>query len=70
MRSHAATASAATCTSRFRALSWLFMSAIARARHKEAGRVAVTHYVYLEDREKVARYIKRLVERSELRRAG
>lgn len=34
-----------------------------RARHKEAGRVAVTHYVYHEDREKVARYIKRLNER-------
>ncbi len=31
-----------------------------RARHKEAGRVAVTHYVYPEDREKVARYIKRV----------
>ena len=31
-----------------------------RARHKEAGRVAVTHYIYPEDREKVARYIKRL----------
>jgi hypothetical protein len=41
-----------------------------RARHKEAGRVAVTHYVYPEDREKVARYIKRLVERNERRRAG
>lgn len=36
-----------------------------RARHKEAGRVAVTHYVYPEDREKVAHYIKRLVERAE-----
>jgi len=41
-----------------------------RARHKEAGRVAVTHYVYPEDREKVALYIKRLVERTEQRRAG
>ena len=41
-----------------------------RARHKEAGRVAVTHHIYPEDREKVARYIKRLVERTERRRAG
>lgn len=41
-----------------------------RARHKDAGRVSVTHYVYPEDREKVARYIKRLVERTERRRAG
>lgn len=36
-----------------------------RARHKEAGRVAVTHYIYPEDREKVARYIQRLNERAE-----
>ena len=36
-----------------------------RARHKEAGRVAVTVYIYPEDREKLARYIKRLNERSE-----
>ena len=35
-----------------------------RARHKEAGRVAVKHYVYPEDREKLARYIKRLNERA------
>ena len=35
-----------------------------RARHKEAGRVAVTHYIYPADRAKVARYIKRLNERS------
>lgn len=41
-----------------------------RARHKEAGRVAVTHHIYPEDREKVARYIKRLVERTERARAG
>ena len=41
-----------------------------RARHKNAGRVAVTHYIYPEDREKVARYIKRLNERTERRRAG
>lgn len=33
-----------------------------RARHKEAGRVAVTVWVYPQDREKVARYIKRLNE--------
>ena len=41
-----------------------------RARHKEAGRVAVTHYIYPEDREKVARYIRRLNERAERRRTG
>ena len=41
-----------------------------RARHKKAGRVAVTHYIYPEDREKVARYINRLVECTEQRRAG
>lgn len=41
-----------------------------RARHKEAGRVAVTHYIYPEDRELVARYIKRLNERTQRRRAG
>ena len=35
-----------------------------RARHKKAGRVAVTHYIYPEDREKLARYIKRLVQRA------
>jgi hypothetical protein len=40
-----------------------------RARHKEAGRVAVTHYIYPEDREKVARYIKRLMWRTERRAA-
>jgi hypothetical protein len=31
-----------------------------RARHKEAGRVAVTHYIYPESRENMARYVKRL----------
>jgi hypothetical protein len=31
-----------------------------RARHKEAGRVAVTHYIYPENRERLARYVKRL----------
>lgn len=41
-----------------------------RARHKKAGRVAVTHHIYPEDRELVARYIKRLNERTERRRAG
>ncbi len=35
-----------------------------RARHKEAGRVAVTVYIYPEDREKLARYIKRLNDRA------
>lgn len=41
-----------------------------RARHKEAGRVAVTVWIYPEDRAKLARYIKRLVERAERRRAA
>jgi len=41
-----------------------------RRRHSEAGRVAVTHYIYPEDREKVARYIKRLLDRAEQRRRG
>lgn len=36
-----------------------------RARHKESGRVAVTHYVYPKDREKLAMYVKRLNYRSE-----
>jgi hypothetical protein len=40
-----------------------------RARHKDAGRVAVTHHIYPEDRGKAARYIKRLNERAEQRRA-
>jgi hypothetical protein len=35
-----------------------------RARHKEAGRVAVTVYIYPADRTKLARYVKRLNERS------
>jgi len=34
-----------------------------RARHKEAGRVSVTHYVYPADRVKLARYVKRLNQR-------
>lgn len=37
-----------------------------RARYKEAGLVAVTHYIYPQDRGKVARYIKRLVARTKL----
>lgn len=41
-----------------------------RARHKEAGRVAVTHYVYPEDREKLARYVKRLNYRAEQKAAA
>lgn len=41
-----------------------------RARHKEAGRVVVTVYIYPEDRDKLARYIKRLNERAERGRAG
>lgn len=36
-----------------------------RARHKEAGRVAVTVYIYPQDREKLARYVKRLNQRAE-----
>jgi hypothetical protein len=36
-----------------------------RARHKEAGRVAVTVYIYPADRAKLARYVKRLNERSD-----
>jgi hypothetical protein len=35
-----------------------------RARHKEAGRVAVTVHIYPPDREKLARYVKRLNQRS------
>jgi len=34
-----------------------------RARHKETGRVAVTVYIWPEDREHLTRYIKRLNER-------
>ena len=41
-----------------------------RDRQVALGRVAVTHWVYPEDREKVARYVKRLVERTERGRAG
>jgi hypothetical protein len=37
-----------------------------RARHKDAGRVAVTVYIYPEDREHLTRYIKRLNQRREL----
>ena len=37
-----------------------------RARHKEAGRVAVTVYIYPDDREHLARYIKRLNARAEV----
>lgn len=40
-----------------------------RARHRAAGRVAVTVHIYPEDREKLARYIKRLNERAEHGRA-
>ena len=41
-----------------------------RARHKEAGRVAVTHYIYPEARELLKRYVQRLNERTERARAG
>jgi hypothetical protein len=41
-----------------------------RARHKEAGHVAVTVYVPPEARELLHRYVKRLVERTERGRAG
>ena len=33
-----------------------------RARHKEAGRVAVTVYVYPEQRHNLHRYVKRLID--------
>lgn len=36
-----------------------------RARHKDAGRVSVTVFIYPEDRENLARYIKRLNQRRE-----
>jgi hypothetical protein len=35
-----------------------------RARHKEAGRVAVTVHIYPGDRDKLHRYVERLVQRS------
>jgi hypothetical protein len=41
-----------------------------RARHKEAGRVAVTVYVLPEARERLHRYVKRLNERALRGRAG
>lgn len=41
-----------------------------RARHKDAGRVAVTVYVPPEARELLHRYVKRLVERTERGRAS
>lgn len=41
-----------------------------RARHKDAGRVAVTVHIYPEDRVKLTRYIKRLNERAEALRAS
>jgi hypothetical protein len=34
-----------------------------RGRHKDAGRVAVTHYIYPADRPRLARYVARLVRR-------
>lgn len=36
-----------------------------RARHKEAGRVAVTVWVYPAARDKLVRYVKRLNQRSD-----
>ena len=41
-----------------------------RARHKEAGRVAVTVYVLPEARKLLRRYVKRLNERAQRDRAG
>lgn len=35
-----------------------------RARHKEAGRVAVTVYIYPAARERLARYVHRLNQRT------
>lgn len=40
-----------------------------RARHKKAGRVAVTVYVLPEARDKLHRYVKRLNERTQRGRA-
>jgi hypothetical protein len=41
-----------------------------RARHKEAGRVAVTVFVYPDDRLNLARYVKRLNQRRLVRIGG
>ena len=41
-----------------------------RARHKEAGRVAVTVHVLPEARKLLHRYVKRLNERAQRDRAG
>lgn len=41
-----------------------------RARHKDAGRVAVTVWIWPEDRDHLARYIKRLNERRHKARDG
>lgn len=41
-----------------------------RARHRAAGRVTVAVHIYPEDRDKLARYIKRLNERAERGRAA
>lgn len=41
-----------------------------RARHKDAGRVAVTVYVLPEARERLHLYVKRLNERAQRGRAG
>lgn len=40
-----------------------------RARHKDAGRVTVTHYIYPEDRERLAKYVRALNKRRETGRA-
>lgn len=41
-----------------------------RARHKEAGRVAVAVWIWPEDREHLARYVKRLNDRRQKARDG
>ena len=40
-----------------------------RARHKEAGRVTVTHYIYPQDRERLAKYVRVLNARREAGKA-
>lgn len=41
-----------------------------RARHKDAGRVAVTVHIWPADRKPLARYVKRLNERRQRVRDG
>lgn len=41
-----------------------------RDRNRAAGMKARTHWIFPEDSEKLARYVKRLNERAQRRRAG